>query len=43
MQAEGLIVELFFISNPDDVAAYQAKKWLAGRAIANVLIAEAAK
>ena len=43
VQAEGLIVELFFISNPDDVAAYQAKKWLAGRAIANVLIAEAAK
>ena len=40
VQAGGLIVELFFITNPDDMAAYQAKKWLVGKAIADVLIAE---
>ena len=42
VRAGGLIVELFFITNPKDVAVYQAKKWLVGRAIANVLITEAA-
>lgn len=41
VQAGGLIVELFFISNPNDVAVYQAKKWLVGKAIADVLIKEA--
>ena len=41
VQAGGLIVELFFITNPGDVAVYQAKKWLVGKAIADVLIAEA--
>lgn len=41
VQAGGLIVELFFITNPNDVAAYQAKKRLVGRAIAEILIAEA--
>ena len=40
VQAGGLIVELFFITNPKDVAVYQAKKWLVGKAIADVLIAE---
>ena len=40
VQAGGLIVELFFITNPGDVAVYQAKKWLVGKAIADVLIAE---
>lgn len=41
VRAGGLIVELFFISNPNDVAVYQAKKWLVGKAIADVLIKEA--
>jgi N-acetylmuramoyl-L-alanine amidase len=35
--AGGVIVELFFISNADDVARYQASKWLLGKAIADVL------
>lgn len=43
VQAGGIIVEVFFISNPLDVSLYQAKKWLVGRAIADVLIKEAAK
>lgn len=41
VQAGGLIVELFFISSASDVAVYQAKKWLVGKAIADVLIGEA--
>lgn len=43
VQAGGLIVELFFITNPSDVAVYQAKKWLVGRAIADVLMTEATR
>ena len=39
VQAGGIIVELFFITNPDDVAKYDAKKWLVGKAIAEVLSA----
>lgn len=39
VQAGGLIVELFFITNPNDVAKYDAKKWLVGKAIADVLSA----
>lgn len=39
VQAGGIIVELFFISNPNDLAAYEAKKWVLGRAIAGVLAA----
>lgn len=38
VQAGGIIVELFFISNPNDLAAYDAKKWLVGKAIAQVLV-----
>lgn len=38
----GVILELFFISNPRDVAAYKAKKWLVASAIADVLAREAA-
>lgn len=38
VQAGGIIVELFFISSPTDLAAYDAKKWLAARAVANVLM-----
>lgn len=42
VQAGGIIVELFFISNPAEVATYQAKKWLLGKAIAEVLAQAAA-
>lgn len=41
VQAGGLILELFFISNVDDVKEYTTKKWLLGRAIAGVLAAAA--
>lgn len=37
VQAGGIIVELFFITNRGDLAAYDARKWLAGRAVAEVL------
>lgn len=37
VQAGGIIVELFFISSPKDLAAYDAKKWLAAKAVAHVL------
>lgn len=43
VQAGGVIVELFFITNPADLAAYDAKKWLAAKAVADVLIEEATK
>lgn len=39
VQAGGIIVELFFITNRDDLAAYDARKWLAARDVAGVLIA----
>jgi N-acetylmuramoyl-L-alanine amidase len=38
VRAGGMVVEVFFISNPDDLASYQAKKWLAASTIAAVLI-----
>lgn len=38
VQAGGIIVELFFISNPKDLAAYDARKWLAAKAVAGVLM-----
>jgi N-acetylmuramoyl-L-alanine amidase len=41
VQAGGIIVELFFLTSPIDVAAYDARKWLAARNVANALIAEA--
>ena len=37
VQAGGIIVELFFITSPKDLGAYDAKKWLAARAVADVL------
>jgi N-acetylmuramoyl-L-alanine amidase len=37
VQAGGIIVELFFITNKNDLAAYDARKWLAGREVARVL------
>lgn len=37
IQAGGLIVELLFITNASDLAAYDARKWLAARAVAEVI------
>ena len=37
VQAGGIIVELFFISSKSDLAAYDARKWLAAKAVASVL------
>lgn len=37
VQAGGMIVELFFISNPTDLAAYDARKHLAAKAVAGIL------
>lgn len=42
VQAGGLIVELMFITSPGDLAAYDARKWLAARAVAEVLLHAAA-
>jgi N-acetylmuramoyl-L-alanine amidase len=39
VQGGGIIVELFFISSVTDLAAYDAKKWLLARAVADVLSA----
>ena len=41
--ANGIIVELFFLTNINDLAAYQARKWLAAKAVAEVLIEEATR
>lgn len=38
IQAGGMIVELFFISNPSDLKAYDEKKWLMGKEIARILV-----
>lgn len=38
INAGGLIVELGFISNEDELAAYQARYWIAAKAVAKVLI-----
>lgn len=35
---KGLIVELFFITNKDDLAAYDDKKWVVARTVANILM-----
>jgi N-acetylmuramoyl-L-alanine amidase len=37
VQAGGIVVELFFITNTTDLAAYDAKKWLVAKAVATVL------
>ena len=37
VQAGGMIVELFFITNRKDLAAWDARKWLAGREVARIL------
>lgn len=41
VQAGGIILELFFITNKDDLARYEAVKWLLAKDIADILIAEA--
>ncbi|MDO5652175.1 MAG: N-acetylmuramoyl-L-alanine amidase [Moraxella sp.] len=37
VQNGGLILELFFISNPTELQTYRDKKWLIGKAVAGVL------
>ena len=37
VRAGGVILELLFISNPNDLVAYDARKWLAAKAVADVL------
>lgn len=39
VQAGGMIVELFFLTNAKDLAKYEERKWLVGKAIASVLSA----
>lgn len=41
--AGGVILELFFVSNPSDVAAYKAKKLALAAAVAKVLVQHANK
>lgn len=41
VQAGGLILELFFITNRDDLAAWDARCWLAARDVAGVLASAA--
>lgn len=38
VQAGGIIVELFFLSNANDLAMYDAKKWLVAKAVSDVLV-----
>ena len=40
VQAGGMVVELFFISNQDELDVWNNKKWLVCKAIANVIIEE---
>lgn len=42
-QGGGVIVELFFLTNRDDLRAYDESKWQAARAVATVLAVEASK
>ena len=37
VQSGGIIVELFFLTNPNDLAAYDARKWLAAKAVAEAI------
>lgn len=37
VRAGGLVVEVFFLSNPADLAAYNARKWLVATAIAEAM------
>lgn len=42
VQAGGIIVELFFLTNKADLAAYDASKWVLAKNVAAVLLKEAA-
>ena len=37
VQAGGMIVELFFLTNTADLAAWDARKWLAATAVVDAL------
>ena len=37
VRAGGLVVEVFFLSNPEEFAKYQARKWMVGSAIVKAL------
>lgn len=39
----GIIVELFFLSNPTELANYEAKKWLVASAITEVIVKHVGK
>lgn len=39
VQAGGMILELFFLSNRQDLLAYDNRKWLAARGVAEILTA----
>lgn len=41
VRAGGIILELFFITNDQELAVWTAKKWLVAKAVAEVLIKEA--
>lgn len=41
VRAGGLVVETFFISNPQDLAKYQAHKWVVASAIVSAITGEA--
>lgn len=38
VQAGGMIVELFFLSNPEDLRRYEEKSWVLAKAIADAII-----
>lgn len=38
VQAGGMVVEMFFLSNPVDLANYDDNKWLMAKAVADVII-----
>lgn len=40
VRAGGLVVEVFFLSNPQDFAAYQARKWRVASAIVEAITGE---
>lgn len=41
VRAGGLICELFFISNPDDLNKYRDKKWVVAREVSQVILRHA--
>lgn len=43
VQSGGMIVELFFITNPQDLKAYLDKKWVVASEVAKLLIEESRK